>query len=214
MKQLKIWVCLLAIVLSAGSWSDDRYVAEAYKLIIPPLPVATDDKIEVLEFFWYGCPHCYDLEPHLETWLASKPDDVEFVRVPGVLGKGWLIHAKAYYTAEILNVVDKIHRPLFDALHKEGQHIGDEKSLKSFFVSHGVDGGEFTKVFNSEEVDNKVKMAFILGKDYKITGVPTIIVNGKYRTSASMSGGNPGIIDTINNLADKERTLKSAQNKP
>ena len=214
MKQLKTWVCLLAIILSAGSWSDDRYVAETYKLIIPPQPVGTGDKIEVLEIFWYGCPHCYDLEPHLETWLASKPEDVEFVRVPGILGKGWLLHAKAFYTAENLGVLDKIHRPLFDAIHKEGQHLGDEKALRQFFVDHGVDGDQFTEIFNSDEVDRKIKSAFILGKEYKITGVPTIIVNGKYRTTASMSGGNAGIIDTINKLTDKERTLRSARNNP
>lgn len=212
MKLLKIWVCLLAIVLSAGSWSDDRYVAETYKLIIPPQPVMTGDNIEVLEIFWYGCPHCYELEPHLEKWLASKPDDVEFIRVPGILGRNWLDHAKAYYTAEKLGIVDKIHRPLFDAIHKEGKNIVNEKSLRKFFVSQGVDGDKFSEIFNSEEVDNKIKSAFIIGKEYKVTGVPTIIVNGKYRTTASLSGGYAGIIDTINKLTEKERAIKSASN--
>jgi thiol:disulfide interchange protein DsbA len=88
----------------------------------------------------------------------------------------------------------------------------NEKMLKDFFISQGVDGDEFSEIFNSEEIDAKIKDAFILGKNYKITGVPTVIVNGKFRTTASMSGGNAGIIDTINELADRERALLTTQN--
>ena len=212
MKRHILWVSLLAIFMISNGWSDGRYVAETYKLIIPPQPTQTGDKIEVLEIFWYGCPQCYDLEPYLEQWLKSKPEDVEFVRVPGILGKGWLAHAKAFYTAEKLGVLEKIHRPLFDAIHKEGEHIMDEKRLKSFFISQGIDGDEFSEIYNSEEIDAKIKQAFILGKNYKITGVPTVIVNGKFRTSASLSGGNAGIINTINELTDRERALLTTQN--
>jgi thiol:disulfide interchange protein DsbA len=212
MKLKILLISLLTLFLISSSWSESRYVAETYKLIIPPQPTQTGDKIEVLEIFWYGCPHCYDLEPHLEHWLKSKPDDVEFVRVPGILGRGWLAHAKAFYTAEKMGVLDKIHRPLFDAIHKKGKHITNEKKLKEFFISQGVDGDEFSEIYNSEAIDAKVKEAFILGKNYKITGVPTIIVNGKFRTTASISGGNAGIINTINELTDRERTLLTTQN--
>ncbi len=212
MKRQALMVVLLTIIMISNGWSDGRFVTQTYKLIIPPQPTQTGDKIEVIEIFWYGCPHCYDLEPHLEHWLKSKPKDVEFIRVPGILGNGWIAHAKAFYTAEKLGVLDNIHRPLFDAIHKKGRRIMNEKKLKDFFISQGIDGDEFSEIYNSEEIDAKIKNAFILGKNYKITGVPTIIVNGKFRTTASLSGSNAGIIDTINELADRERALLTTQN--
>ena len=206
-----LWSSILSILMITCVLADDRYTAETYKLIVPPQPTQPTDKVVVEEIFWYGCPHCYDFEPYLEHWLETKPENIEFIRVPGMLGKGWIPHAKAYYTAEILGVIDKIHRPLFDAIHKEGEHIVNEVRLKKFFVDHGVDGEKFTETFNSEEVDRKIKEAFIKGKKYQIMGVPTIIVNGKYKTSASIAGSHENVIETINELAVRESKLQAVQ---
>jgi len=177
---------------------------DSYTNIIPAQPTQTD-KIEVVEVFWYGCPHCYDFEPHVKKWLETKPDDVEFRRMPGIFNKNWVGHARAYYTAEKMGVLEKVHTPLFEALHRDRKRIFSESEIKDFFVSQGVDGKEFTRVYNSSEIETKFKQAFLMGQRYKITGVPAVIVNGKYMTSASQAGSFENILKTINELVAKER---------
>ena len=179
-------------------------VTGLYKELPTPQPTSTGDKIEVLEVFWYGCPHCYHFEPVIEKWLEEKADYIEFVRMPGILGKNWLPHARAFYTAEKIGILDIIHTPLFDAIHKDKRKILDERSLRVYFSEHGVNGDEFDQAYNSKEVEEKVRAAFSAGQNYALTGVPAIIINGKYGTSASMAGSFEKIIDVINTLAAKE----------
>ena len=179
-------------------------VTGLYKELPSPQPTRTGNKIEVLEIFWYGCPHCYNFEPVIEKWLEEKAEYIEYIRMPGVMGKNWLPHARAFYAAEKLGVLDKIHRPLFDAIHKEKRKIMDKKSLKKFFVAQGVNGDDFDQAFRSKEVEDNVRYAFTMGQRYAITGVPAIIINGKYVTSASMAGSFTKITDVMNTLAAKE----------
>lgn len=179
--------------------------AEPFKRIVPAQPTQTESKIEVVEVFWYGCSHCYDFEPYINSWIANLPDDVEFRRMPGVFSKNWIGHAKAYYTAEKLGVLDKVHSPLFDALNKQRKRIYTEGELKDFFVSKGVDGDEFTRVFNSSEIEIRFKQAFTMGQRYKVTGVPSVIINGKYMTSGSLAGSYDNLLKTMDMLVDKER---------
>lgn len=202
--KLKLIVASVAILTSAILFAADNMNKGPYESITAR-PTATGNKIEVLEFFWYGCPHCYALEPYLEKWQTTKADDVQLRRVPAILGKNWIPHARAYFTAEKLGIVNKIHRPLFDAIHKDKQKIVDEKTLRDFFVKMGVDKDEFSRIYESSEVSEKIQEAFLLGQDYQITGVPAIIVNGKYRTSTSMAGSNANLIDVINQLTARER---------
>lgn len=180
-----------------------------YKELPTPQPTRTGDKIEVLEVFWYACPHCYHFEPVIDKWLEEKADYIEFVRMPGILGKNWLPHAKAFYVAEKIGILDIIHKPLFDAIHKNKRKIFDKKSLKAFFSEHGVSGNEFDQLYNSKEVEEKAGRAFTTGQSYMLTGVPAIIINGKYRTSTSVAGDFDKIIDVINTLAAKEHEKSS-----
>lgn len=180
--------------------------AQPYKRIQPPQPTQALDKIEIVEVFWYGCPHCFDFEPYLEKWLKNKPADVEFRRMPGIFRKSWIPHAHAFYTAVKLGVLDTVHKPLLDAIHKEKQRLFDEKELKAFFIKHGVDGDEFTRIYHSDETETKVKQAFVMGQRYGISGVPSIVINGKYLTSASLAGSLPDVLKVIDMLVDKERT--------
>ncbi len=175
-----------------------------YIKIPTPQATMTGDKIEVLEVFWYGCPHCYEFEPTIEKWLAEKADYIEFVRIPGVMAKNWLPHARAYYAAEKLGVLEKIHRPLFNAIHKQRRKIIDENSLKSFFAEQGISGDAFEQAYTSREVEEKVRNAYQIGQRYQLTGVPTILINGKYGTSVSMAGGNDKIMDVIDILSADE----------
>ena len=197
----RILVSVLALMLST-------YViaAEPYKNIVPAQPTqVAEGKIEVVEIFWYGCPHCYDFEPHVNNWVANLPEDVEFRRMPGIFSKSWVAHARAYYAAEKLGVLEQIHTPLFEALHKDRKRIFSESELKDFFESKGVDGDEFTRAYNSNEVEVKFKQAFLMGQRYKITGVPAVVVNGKYMTGAALAGSYDNLLKTMDMLVDKER---------
>ena len=161
----------------------------------------------MVEVFWYGCPHCYSFEPFLENWLKTLPADVQLVRVPGVLSQNWIPLGKAFYTAEKLGVLDKVHRPLFDAIHKDRKvsQVPDEESLKEFFVSKGVAADQFSQTFASKEVEAKIRQAYFLARDYKLTGVPSLVINGKYLTSASNTGTYENMINVLNQLVENER---------
>ncbi len=201
MKKTINYISLLLLL----SICNQAYAADGYATITPVQPTQTGEKIEVLEIFWYACPHCYDFEPFVHRWLENKPEDVVFRRMPGIFRKSWIPHAKAYFTAQKLGILDGIHTPLFDAIHKEKKKIYDDASIKKFFIKHGVDKGEFTKIYESDEVDTKVKQAFVMGQRYKVTGVPAVIVNGKYMISGSTAGSFSNVLKVIDTLVDKER---------
>jgi thiol:disulfide interchange protein DsbA len=193
------------MLVSMTACADAYTQGQDYIELSNPQPTSSGDKIEVVELFWYGCPHCYHLDPFLEDWVASKPDDVEFVRMPAILGKRWGLLAKGYYTAELLGVVDKIHPALFEAIHEDKKKINDEAALQDFFVAHGVSAEDFKNTFNSFAVNVKANNARQMTRRYAITGVPTIIVNGKYSTSPGLARSNEGVIKVMNYLVEKER---------
>lgn len=202
----------LLLLLASQAFAEDGYTVgsesipgEGYNVISPAQPTQTGDKIEVLEIFWYACPHCYDFEPYVKEWLQNKPEDVTFRRMPGIFRKSWIPHAKAFYTAEKLGILDQIHTPLFNAIHRDRKKIHDDAAMKKFFVKQGVDKGEFTKIYESEEIDTKAKQAFVMGQRYKVTGVPAIIVNGKYMISGSTAGSFENVLKITDSLVDKER---------
>ncbi|MBW8056338.1 MAG: thiol:disulfide interchange protein DsbA/DsbL [Nitrospira sp.] len=174
--------------------------------------VETDDKIEVREFFWYGCPHCYSLEPYLERWLKTKPDEVAYVRTPGVARK-WIPHARAYYTFEALGITEKVHRPFFDAIHKGGQKLSDEASMAAFVAAYGVDQETFRKAFNSFGVKTQVQKAKQLNFRYGVDSVPTITVDGRYKANVRGAGGPDQLMRLINYLVEQSKLeRKSAKN--
>jgi protein dithiol oxidoreductase (disulfide-forming) len=183
-----------------------------YEAVSPPQPTTNPAKVEVIEFFWYGCPHCYSFEPSLSKWLKTKPDNVDFIRIPAVFNEEWGKHAKAYYTAEALGVVDAVHSDLFDEVQKakqENKHaLETEEELAKFFVAHGVKDSDFREAYNSFMVDSKIRQAPALAAKYGITGVPAIIVNGKYKTNGTLAGSQEKMIDIINTLIKKEGSSK------
>ena len=207
MKTVSKWLlCLLLPVITAAAVAADTYTnGKEYHTLGAPQPVAVPGKIEVVEMFWYGCPHCFHLEPYLDDWLKTKPKDVNFVRIPAVLGKGWELLAKAYYTAELLGVLDKVHNELFDEIHVRHHPIRNEKSLREFFVSQGVAPESFDKTFNSFAVSVKVNNARMMSRRYAISGVPTLIVDGKYSTSVGDAGSNEKVFKVVDYLIAKER---------
>jgi thiol:disulfide interchange protein DsbA len=178
--------------------------ASGYETISPAQPTQNQDKIEIIEFFWYGCPHCYSLEPLMVEWLKTLPDNVEFIRQPAIFNSLWGKHAKAYFVAESLGVLDKIHEDFFDAVQNKKQKLASEDQLAQFFVAHGVDKTKFHDTFNSFLVDAKVRQAQSMAPRYGITGVPALIINGKYKTSGPIAGSHEEMIKVMNKLIEQE----------
>lgn len=175
-----------------------------YEVISPAQPTQHPDKIEVIEFFWYGCPHCYHLEPELNKWLKTKPQNVEFIRQPAVFSKAWGDHAKAYFTAEALGVAEKTHADFFDAIQNKHQSLQTEAELEAFFVAHGVEKAAFHTAYNSFLVDAKVRQAGGMAARYGITGVPALIINGKYKTNGPLAKSQENMIPVMNKLIAQE----------
>jgi thiol:disulfide interchange protein DsbA len=202
---LRIIVGVLCSGLWFGAYAEQSYTeGEQYERITPEVATHTDGKVEVVEVFWYGCHHCFSFEPHIKKWLQSKPDNVAFRRMPGVFARNWVPHARAYYTAEVLGVLDEIHTPLFEAIHDQHRKIGDEDSLARFFAEHGVSEEEFREAYNSFSVDTKTRQAMTASKEYGITGVPSMIVGGRFRTSARLAGTYEELLKVVDYLVDKQ----------
>lgn len=179
-----------------------------YKEIIAPQPTQTGSKIEVLEIFWYGCPHCYAFEPYLNQWLKTKPADVEFRRLPAVFGDKWAPGARVFYTAQALKVLDKVHPAFFHALHEERRKFAGDNDYAQLFVQAGVNQDDFSQVFKSSDIDEKVKQAAIQSQNYGIDGVPSVIVNGKFLTAGAMAGSYEAMTQIINGLIELARQEK------
>jgi len=174
-----------------------------YQELSEPQPVQTDDRIEVRELFWYGCPHCYSLEPFLENWLKNKPDNAAFVLMPGIFHKQAEFHARAYYTFEALGITESVHRDFYDEIHQRGNRIYNVSGLVEFAGKHGVEPQELRDAFNSFAVDANVRNARQMFRKYGATGVPTVVVDGRYRVTVSSAGGHEQLLDLINFLVDK-----------
>jgi thiol:disulfide interchange protein DsbA len=177
-----------------------------YEPITPPQPTQSPDKVEVVELFWYGCPHCYEFEPFIKRWLVSKPDYVTFIRMPAVFANNrlWLLHAQAFYTAEALGVLDRVHAALFEAYNKERRPLDSKERLAALFKEQGVSDDEFARAWDSFAVQSRVRQATALTERYRIDGVPAVVVNGKYRTSGSLTGTYANLLKVVDALVEQE----------
>lgn len=198
---LLLFVPLLA---AAESFSE----GEHYRVLSEPQAVS-DDTVVVTEFFWYGCPHCYDFEPYLSEWAEDLPDNVEFRRVPAIFRESWALHARAYYAAEAMGVVEKIHMPIFKALNEQRKPLNSPDKLADFVAEQGVDRQAFVDAMNSFQVDSNVRQAMQSIRDYSIRGVPSMAVNGRYVTSGSRVGSYPAVLKVVDYLIDKEQQAAS-----
>jgi len=197
-------VSLLLTGLSPVSAQEHSHGGPAWTQIKPALPTQSGDEIEVVEIFWYGCSHCYSFEPHVKSWLKTLAEDVVFRPVPGVLNSRWAVHARGYFAAEKMGALEQFHTPLFRALHAQQRNIFTRDSLIDFAAEVGLDKKEFARHYDSNETEVKMKQAFLMARDARITGVPAVIVNGKYLVSAS-AGSFERMIETIDDLIREER---------
>jgi thiol:disulfide interchange protein DsbA len=209
MKSLKLALSMLISLFIVTTASAVEYQeGAAYQLIVPAQPTSIEGKIEVAEVFSYGCSHCYRFEPILERWLKTKPKNVEFIRIPAIFSPQLELYARAFYAAEALGALDKIHKPFFDAIHLQKLPLNDEAAIGDLFEKNGVSRADFIKAFRSFSVDAKMRRAAELGKRYGIQATPSMVVNGKYRLDPGMTGGANGMMNVVDYLAAKEKSGK------
>jgi len=204
MKNWIIAICSLALLpglaIAAPTYKEKIH----YERVLPAQPTTTGDKVEVVEMFWYGCPHCNSLEPYVNRWVKKKPAQAEFVRMPAIFRPEWELHARAYYTAEILGVLEKTHAAMFEAIHQQKRRLSTDDEIQKLFAEHGVSTEDFNRVFRSFAVEAKIRRAKDMSERYGIRGVPALIVNGKYRTGAQLAGGNANIFRVVDFLVAQE----------
>ncbi len=199
----RIFLALLAACLAAGpALAQPQF---AYTELKPPQPVETQGKIEVVEFFWYGCPHCYNLEPFIESWLKKLPPDAQFRRVPAVFNERWGHDAAIYYTFEALGVIDKLHRPFFDAIHRDHLRTDSPPALNEWLEKNGIEPRRFNDTMKSFGVQSKLRRATQLTLSYRIDGTPAMAVQGRYTVSADQGRSQKGMLDTVDYLVDMVR---------
>ena len=181
-----------------------------------PTPQATDGsgKIDVIEFFWYGCPHCYSLEPVIRPWINSLPPDTQFRRIPAVFNDGWAVAARVYYTFEAMGITERMHQPFFDAIHRERLNIVavkdktpvlNDPALAEWLAKQGVDAEKFMSIYRSFGIESLVRRAAQLTQAYGIDGVPAMGVQGRYIVSATMSGQRETMLAVTDFLINESR---------
>ncbi|MFT4821707.1 MAG: thiol:disulfide interchange protein DsbA [Candidatus Pseudothioglobus sp.] len=213
MKKIGRWISwpllIVAAIASTGAAAEDLIITAGTHYVELPVPIKgrNADKVEVAEFFSYGCPHCYQFEPVIGTWKAQLPADVEFVRTPAVFNKDYQLYAQTYFTAQALNVQEQTHIPLFDALHNQRRRLNDPERMATFFGELGVDPLAFARTYNSFGVRASTQQAEAKGRAYRAAGVPALIVNGKYRIEGSMAGSYANMILVADYLIAKELEL-------
>ncbi|VAW70542.1 Periplasmic thiol:disulfide interchange protein DsbA [hydrothermal vent metagenome] len=196
-----LWILLLIPLVSQAKDYDEGI---EYTQLEKAVATQTGDKIEILEFFWYGCPHCFAFEPVLKKWKKTLPANVQFIRLPAPINPSWMVHTKAYYTLQIMGEGDKYHDAIFNAMHIDKKKIYDKQSIADFLASKGVDKEKFLANFSSFAVEMQARQALQLSQQYKINSVPTLAINGKYTISGTQAGGHQGMLDVANFLIKKE----------
>ena len=206
---LAITLAMLAVVLPVRA---ELVVGRDYVPIIPAQMTDTPAKIEVIEFFSYGCPHCSDFHPIVGKWAAALPSDVTFKRVPVTFGRPpWASLARLFYALEATGDLAKLDSAVFDALHKAGSKLYDDKSITAWVAAQGVDAKRFTEAYNSFAVVSKAKRADQMVQTYKIQGVPAMTVDGKYLVTGKELKGLaelPSLTDQVIGMARTDRKKK------
>jgi len=209
-KLIQYSICLLVIFSSHLLAEDSVEYDEGidYTIIAPAQPTDDPSRIEVVEVFWYGCPHCNHFEPSLEPWIKHAPKDVNFYRLPAIFAPAWEVHARAYFTAEILDVLEKSHAELFYAMHTKRESLNTVDKLAVFYSKYGIDKTLFKKTYNSFVVNTRVARSKDMVERYGVTGVPALVVNGKYLVTGPMAKSYQNMLKITDFLVEKERQAK------
>jgi len=202
----------MVLGLSSLSWAEYDEGVE-YELLTKAQPAPTDGTVEVVEFFSYGCPHCYRFEPYVNSWMAKKSDNIKFVHVPAVFSKldengqrvasnkNWEFLAQLYYASEVLGIEEKMHPAIFEAMHGSGKKIRSFDDLKALFSQHGVSAEKLEQALNSFTVVAKTRRAMSMTDAYGINSVPNVVVQGKYMTNGTLAESHANVFKVVDYLA-------------
>jgi len=182
-----------------------------YYVLSDSQPVREGNSIEVIEFFWYGCPHCYHLNPYIKTWLENPPEDVKFRYVPAILQSGWVHGAKLFYALDAIKETGRLHDKVYDAIHRDNINLTNDSVLFDWVTVLGIDTDRFTQSFRSFEIQNMVARSTLMSRQYQLTGVPTLVIDGRYVTSGRKGGSSEDAIMVIEQLLEKVRRERAEQ---
>lgn len=205
-------ILFLLIVFSSTVYAEEKFnVGIDFELMNDsqsPYVLKKTEKIMVVEAFWYGCPHCYVFEDHLSKWKEKDADDINFINMPVVFNKPWLLHARAFYTMKALENSEQLHKNFFISYHEQGRTFPNVESILNFLESQGADVEKAKKIISSESVSKKVQEANYLLESYKIDSVPAIIINNKYRISGRMAKTYSRMLEISEYIIDLERASR------
>ena len=175
---LLAWFMVQPFAVAADRFEEDQH----YFSIFPEQPGGEGERIQVLEFFWYACPHCYDLEPHVKAWLKNKPENVDFQMVPAMFSRADVVlHAKTYYALRLMGVAEELNGKIFQAIHDQNNALANQAEMEAFLKEQGVDIEAYRRAMKSFPVNTQARRAMVLAKAFDVRGVPAIVVDGKYR---------------------------------
>ena len=202
MKNIKLISFITILIFSNVSFSADT--SQKY-IQISNQKQTESDKIIIHEFFWYGCPHCYNLEPTMDRIEANLDKDTILVKVPVALRDTWETHAKAYYALQQMKLDDNLHEKIFTEIHINSNRLDTKEKLEQFIKEEGYNSKKFAELFDSFGTDLRVQKGMRLANQYQITSVPTLIINGKFKTSGSLVSSYEELYDVVQLLVNKER---------
>ena len=207
---IKRWLVGFALLsmVSGSAWAQLAFIeGRDYGRISPAVKTSQPDKVVVTEIFWYGCPHCFRFEPYVERWSADLPAGVVFEQVPSSLVPGWVEHARAFYSFQLMAALDPLHREFFDAIHLKRQRLTSVDAIAEFVAAQGLDEKAFREYYYSFPVETLLRQNGQKEKRYGHNGVPAVVVNGKYLVNGTMAGSNERMIEIINFLIAQELQL-------
>lgn len=200
---------LVAYTTAHAQETSSARVNVDYRLIEPQ--AVSGPRIEVIDFFWYGCPHCYTFQPALEEWVKRMPPDVVLRRVPAILRDNWAPHARIFYTLEALGEVDRLHQAVYHSYHVQELHMSKPEVMLQWAQRHGIDGKLWTEAYNSAAVTEKVNRAKELTSDYSVQGTPSLVVDGRYLTSPAMARSEQRMIPILEELIRVARSRRAGK---
>lgn len=190
----------------SSSQGVESFVAgKDYAVIEKPVKTGNPNKIEVTEVFWYGCGHCNNFRPMFSNWEKQQGDELAISHSPAMWNKNMATHARIFYTAAALGKQELMHKDIFDAMHLQKKKLVRDSEIYALFEKHGVSQADFDKTFKSFGVNSMVQQADARAKNFGITGTPEVVINGKYRVSASMTGSQKKMLEVANYLIEKEK---------
>lgn len=200
----KIGAILALASLSMFALAADYKAGTHYIVLDKPIKSSATDVVVVNEFFGYTCPHCNSFEPLLHHWATEQTSDVSFMPIPVVFGRSWEPYAKAYFIALNLGVLEQTHQAMYDAVHVDERRMTNRQALAAFFAEHGVSAVDFDNAYDSFDLQNKLRQGSRLAARAKITGVPSMLVNGKYMVNATLAGSHEGMLAVVDYLVELE----------